>query len=401
MEDKRTFIAHLEKLVNLNHLGEAIESTLDFLDLRPETYLRDAAMKLSGRWAVMNEAIEDQLVDKVSEVEYLTEIRENIFQLKELINQEIQEEQAPNATLPLLPKLTQPDFNQLLFDHSLRPELTEKTAKALLLQHTAVNIYGEDGTGKKRLFEDLLKGLRLAGFNDYTPIVIDLKNYAYEYSEMLRELHEQMGIAGETPSKFIDFFKGVEQQNRWYLIFLYHFDAILDNPKIDPYFNAQFFDDLNYLKNKRNIGLVVSTQQPHRGSYVFIDGKAYSNSWLNLKMKPMPPLTDTQVKVELGKRLSDHYFQWLYNHPNERSQIEKKIRETPNTYQMLVFLAEQLNAKADEEIKFDERLNKWQKKYDEANVNQTALGNTPEEGSSFQFLKKSFSPLINLFKGKR
>ncbi|WP_299462286.1 hypothetical protein [uncultured Microscilla sp.] len=401
MEDKQTFIAQMEKLIQLNHIGEAIEGTLEFLDLRPETYLRDAAMKLSGRWAVMNEAIEDQLVDKVTEVTYLKEIREDLEQLKKLIIYTIQEDQTALAQLPPLPKLLPPDFNQLLFDHSLRPAFTEKIAKTLFLQHTSVNIYGEDGAGKSRLFTDLLKALRLISFDNYRPVFIDFKNHAYAYDDMLLELHKQLGTGSEVPTDFMSFFEDIEQQNRWYLLFFYHFDAILDNPKIDTGFNAHFFDQLNALKNKRNVGLIVTTQQPHRGSYVFAEGKAYSNSWLNLKMEAIPALTDMQVTIELEKRLSNDYFQWLHHHPNERKQIEQKIRETPNTYQMLVFLAEQLNAKADEEVKFDERLHKWQKKYDEANSEQRTPGKTPTEKSGFQLLKKSLSPLINLFRGKK
>ena len=401
MEDKQTFIAHLEKLIQLNHIGEAIETTLEFLDLRSETYLKDAAMKLSGRWGVMNEAIEDHLVDKVTEIEYLKEIRDSLAQLKKLINQEIAEEQEINTTLPDLPKLSQPDFGQLLFDHSLRPAFTEKIAKNLFLQQISVNIYGEDGTGKQRLLNDMLKALQMSGFSDYQSVMVDFKKHAYGHQGMLQELHNQIGHGQEVPDSFIDFFQGVEQQNGWYLIFLYHFDAILDNPKIDPCFNARFFDDLNYLKNKRNVALIVSTQQPHRGSYIFAENKAYSNSWLNLKMEALPGLTDMQVKIELEKRLSNDYFQWLYNHPNEREQIEKKIHETPNTYQMLSFLARQLNAKADEEVKFDERLNKWQKKYDEANATQVAQGEKNGENAGFRLLKKSFSPLINLFKGRK
>lgn len=400
MEDKQTFITHLEKLIQVNHIGEAIESTLDFLDLRSETYLRDTAMKLSGRWGVMNEAIKDRLIDKVTETKYVEEIRKNLIHLKKLINQGIQEEQQSTSSLPTLPKLPQPDFNQLLFDHSLRPAFTKKLAQMLFLQHTSVNIYGEDGTGKKRVLEDLLKALRLAGFEDYVPITIDFKNHAYRYAGMLQELHHQMGGKNTMFSGFKDFFQEIEQQNRWYLLSLYHFDAILDNPKIDPYYDAQFFDDLNSLKNKRNVALVVSTQRPHRGSCLFVEGKLYSNSWLNLKMEPILPLTDTQVKLELSKRLSDHYFEWLYNHPNERQQIEHKIHETPHTYEMLVFLAEQLNAKADEEIKFDERLNQWQKKYNEKSSSQKISKGQSKESSSLQLLKKSFSPLINLFKGK-
>mgnify|MGYP001042842125 FL=1 len=55
MEDKQSFIVHLEQLIQQKQMGKAIEATLDFLDLRPETYLRDATMKLSGRWGVMND----------------------------------------------------------------------------------------------------------------------------------------------------------------------------------------------------------------------------------------------------------------------------------------------------------------------------------------------------------
>lgn len=401
MEDKQTFITQVEKLMQLNHIGEAIEVTLDFLDLRPETYLRDAAMKLSGRWTVMNEAIEDQLVDKVTKVTYLKEIREDLEQLKKLIVHNIAETQNEPVKLPKLPKLSPPDFNQLLFDHSLRPAFTEKIAKTLFLQHTSVNIYGEDGAGKSRLFTDLLKALRLVNFDNYRPVFIDFKNHAYDYDSMLLELHKQLGTGDEVPSDFMHFFEDIETQNRWYLLFFYHFDAILDNPKIDAGFNAQFFDQLNALKNKRNVAMIVTTQQPHRGSYVFSEGKAYSNSWLNLKMEPTPPLTDMQVTIELEKRLSNDYFQWLHHHPNERQQIAQKIKETPNTYQMLVFLAEQLNAKADEEVKFDERLHKWQKKYDLANKEQAAAKKASAEKSGFQLFKKSLSPLINLFKGKK
>ena len=404
MEDKQTFIAHLETLIQQKQMGKAIEATLDFLDLRPETYLRDAAMKLSGRWGVMNDAIEDQLVDTDTEQAYFQEIKGSLAHLKDLINQEIKEEkiqeaQATQNTLPTLPKLPQPDFSKLLFDHSLRPAFTEKIAKNLLLQRTSVNLYGEDGTGKRRVFADIQKAFRNIGFEEYQPIVIDFKNFAYKYAGMLREIHHQMGGQGEMYAHFNDFFKDIEQQNRWYILVLEHFDAILDNPKIDPYFNPQFFDDLNSLKNKRNVALLVHTQQPHRGSFVFVGGKAYSNSWLNLKMESMPPLTDMQVQLELSKRLSNDYFKWLYTNPHERSQIERKIQETPHTYQMLCFLAEQLNSRADEELRFDKRLDKWQETYDKNGLTRSSQ-NEDETGNS-NFLRKSFSPLVNLFRGKK
>ncbi|OJJ20969.1 hypothetical protein BKI52_10360 [marine bacterium AO1-C] len=405
MEDKRTFITHLEQLIQQKQMGKAIESTLDFLDLRPETYLRDAAMKLSGRWGVMNDAIEDKLVDTATEQAYFQEIKSSLDHLKDLINQEIQEEQGAQANLPTLPKLPQPDFTKLLFDHSLRPAFTEKIAKTLFLQRTSVNLYGEDGTGKRRVFVDMQKAFRNVGFDEYTPIVIDFKNFAYKYAGMLREIHHQLGGQGEMFAHFSDFFKEIEQQNRWYVLVLEHFDTILDNPKIDPYFNPQFFDDLNYLKNKRNVALVVHTQQPHRGSFVFVEGKAYSNSWLNLKMEPMPPLTDIQVQLELRKRLSDDYFTWLYANPHERSQVERKIQETPHTYQMLCFLAEQLNSRADEELRFDKRLDKWQKRYD-LETKTSALKkaenakNKATMWSAVTGIKVSLKDLTSLWKSK-
>ncbi len=401
MEDKQSFIVHLEQLIQQKQMGKAIEATLDFLDLRPETYLRDATMKLSGRWGVMNDAIEDHLVDTTTEQAYFQEIKNNLKHLKDLINQDIQEEQAISTVLPDFPKLPQPDFSKLLFDHSLRPAFTEKIAKNLFLQRTSVNLYGEDGTGKRRVVEDLQKALRNIGFDEYTPIVVDFKNFAHKYGGMLREIHHQLGGKGEMHTHFRDFFKDIEQQNRWYILVLAHFDAVLDNPKVDPYFNPQFFDDLNHLKNKRNVALVVHTQQPHRGSFVFVEGKAYSNSWLNLKMEGMPPLTDLQVKLELSKRLSDDYFKWLYANPHERSQVERKIQETPHTYQMLCFLAEQLNNKADEELRFDKRLDKWQEKYEKSGLKKPNKNEENLEPSSFDLLRKPFAPLINLFRGKK
>lgn len=393
MEDKRTFIAQLEKLIQENKMGEAIEQTLYFLDLRSETYLRDEAMKLSGRWGVMNDFIEGQEVDAATEVTYFREIRDSLHHLKDLINKEIQEEQGPNSSVPALPKLPQPDFSTLLFDHSLRPAFTEKIAKTLFLQRTSVNLYGEDGTGKLRTFEDMQKAFRNVGFSDYVPIVLDFKNYAYKYSGMLRDIHHQMGGEGDILPHFSDFFKNIEQQNRWYILVLHHFDAILDNPRIDPYFNPQFFDDLNYLKNKRNVALIVNTQQPHRGQCVFVDNKVYSNSWLNLKMEPMPALTDMQVKLELGKRLSNDYFTWLYNNPHERSQIEKKIYENPHTYQMLIFLAEQLNNRADEELRFDKRLDKWEKRYKDKDINNSSVN----EKKVIDIQPRILKSLINFF----
>jgi len=399
MEDKQTFIAYLEKLIQQKQMGKAIEATLDFLDLRPEIYLRDVAMKLSGRWGVMNDAIEDKLVEVGTQQAYFQEIQESLHHLKDLISREIKEEQEAQANLPTLPKLPQPDFSTLLFDHSLRPAFTEKIAKNLLLQRTSVNLYGEDGTGKRRVFADMQKAFRNVGFEEYTPIVLDFKNFAYKYAGMLREVHHQMGGQDEMYANFNDFFKDIEQQNHWYILVLEHFDAILDNPKIDPYFNPQFFDDLNYLKNKRNVALIIHTQQPHRGSFVFVEGKAYSNSWLNLKMEPMPPLTDMQVQLELSKRLSNDYFKWLYANPHERSQVERKIQETPHTYQMLCFLAEQLNSRADEELRFDKRLDKWQETYEKNGLTRSSK-NESDTGQA-NFLRKSFSPLVNLFRGKK
>ncbi|MCI0471910.1 MAG: hypothetical protein L0Y73_09640, partial [Candidatus Aminicenantes bacterium] len=124
-----------------------------------------------------------------------------------------------------------------------------------------------------------------------------------------------------------------------------------------------FFDDLNYIKNKKNIALLCATSRPHSALPVFIAGKSFRNSWLDLEKESLPPLARSQIEKELGRRLADPVRRRFQEQSSEHDLVVAAIHEQPYPYARLDFLVKKLNNQVTEgqSIKFKKRLKRWLK----------------------------------------
>ncbi|MCI0471468.1 MAG: ATP-binding protein [Candidatus Aminicenantes bacterium] len=239
----------------------------------------------------------------------------------------------------------------------LREEFTGYMIKLMLENRISINLIGDKGTGKTRLLEDICS----SGLTGVKIVRVDLKAYENTYSGLLREMHSQLGLKGEIPPKLGEIFAGFENHQDKYLILMDNYDALLDNPQVDQGYDVGFFDDLNYIKNKKNIALLCATSRPHNALPVFIAGKSFRNSWLDLQKENLPPLDRSQIEKELDRRLADPVRRRFKDQPHEHDLLVAAIHKKPYPYARLCFLVKKMNNQGAEgqPIKFKKRLKKW------------------------------------------
>jgi hypothetical protein len=221
------------------------------------------------------------------------------------------------------------------------------------------------GPGKTRLLEDIVN----CKLTDTTIVFVNLKSYVDNYKGLVREIHSQLGLNIEVPERLDQLFGGLEKQPVRYLVFLDNYDALLDNPGNDEGYDVNFFDDLNFIKNKDNICLVCTTCQSHNSQPVFINKKSYRNSWLTLEKEILPSLSRRQILQELERKVDEYNWLRLKSNLDEKELVLDYILKHPLPYPRLCFLAGKFNKKTDEdiEIKFKKRLNKWMEEFDKLN----------------------------------
>ena len=137
------------------------------------------------------------------------------------------------------------------------------------------------------------------------------------------------------------------------VLLLHDFDAILNNPQIDPKYGVEFFNHLNALRNQGN-RLVCITESPHSQAQVFVDQKVHGNSWLDLKKLDLPPLSTVELKNELlGSDLN----------LDERqiNCIVDAVKQEPQAYALLEFILTKIRQDDSAGLKFNKRLKKWVK----------------------------------------
>jgi hypothetical protein len=240
---------------------------------------------------------------------------------------------------------------------ALRPEYTELLAKELTKQ--SLNIYGEAGQGQWRLLEDLQTVLH----NENTQVfLLNMKNYAASYHgfivDITGQLQQHIPSAKEKNctdlAQFLTVFDEVAVGQHIVLL-LHNFDALLDNPQLDEAYDVNFFNGLNALKNAGH-RLVCVTVKPHNQSQVFVKQQVHSNSWLDLKRKSLPDLSELQIENELVRRelgLMDKHLKLLIS----------SIQLQAHCYDFLEFVVDELNLHDSENLLFSNRLEKWQKEF--------------------------------------
>lgn len=258
-----------------------------------------------------------------------------------------------NSNLPV----EKPDLS-----HCLRPEFTAGVLDKLLDKRLSLNLTGERGWGKRRLLEDI----RDAKPQNTKIVLIDLKGYSTTYSGLLREIHTQLMLTGDASNRLSQLFEGIEKERGHVLVMLANYDELLDNPKLDASYDKDFFDDLNFIKNKDNVSLLCTTRKPHNSSLVFLEGEAYDNSWLTVSdVIDLPELTRRQILNELERRLDE--FNWLYLKTNydDKEKIVEHVRTLPLPNTLLSFLVEKFNNQTEEENQqpFRKKFNRWLKAF--------------------------------------
>jgi hypothetical protein len=177
----------------------------------------------------------------------------------------------------------------------------------------------------------------------------------------MREIHAQMKSENEVPAKLADLFDGVERKSEYFLVFLANYDKLLNNTETDLNYDKQFFNDLNFIKNKDNVSLLCTTCKAHDTFLVYIGGESHGNSWLTLDPLDLPPLTRRQTIAELERRIDEYDWIWLKLNPDEKEILLDHIRNLPMPYSLLCHLAYRFNNQTEEErtMSFKKRVNLW------------------------------------------
>ena len=210
----------------------------------------------------------------------------------------------------------------------LRPDFTKLLFRRLK-DGDSINLIGKPGMGCTECLQDIQL---LAIQEGITTIYLDFKRFKFNYDGLVNEAKIQLlnGINQELEPKnllengdntfAIVISESTPKINQLFIL-IDHYDDILDNPlqKIPK----SFFDDLNSLKNRAHVSVCCVTAKPHR-QYKFYfkdeeEGKiSDGTSWLVLKHRDLPRLTDEEILSFLNKKLSKHpLFEHEKKHLNQ------------------------------------------------------------------------------------
>lgn len=245
------------------------------------------------------------------------------------------------------------------YEHCLRPVFTERIVQ-LLQRGRSVNLVGTEGTGRKRLLDDI----RECELPETTIISVNLKSYRENYDGLMRELWVQTGKTGEQPQNLGALIEQCEHRNGQIFLLLYNFDALLGDPHIDSRYDVAFYDALNACKNRANFALLCVTRRPHNQSIVFVNGKPHDNSWLDLERQELPALTHGEILREAQR-------QPLLLTLSDQSALINMVRPHAQPYAILEYLREKILNREDGTLPFSSRLKKWGRQFD--NIEQKRL----------------------------
>lgn len=243
-----------------------------------------------------------------------------------------------------------------LYQHCLRPVLTENIIKDLQQQHS-LNIYGAPGLGRGRLLEDIQK---FQWDNNTKVLMVDMKNHRGNHASFLRALWQQMGMAGEVPEDLSGVLAAFKQANSSLnLIFLlHHFDSLLNNSTVHRQFNVKFFDNLNAIRNEPNMSLLCVTEKKHNTYMIFIGDKTHRASWLNLESKRLTGLTFDEIRYEIKQRIETLSGE-------ELREFAHAVYAHIAPYQFLTYCCDNYLNHANDDIQLSQRLKLWKKQYDQ------------------------------------
>ena len=228
----------------------------------------------------------------------------------------------------------------------LRPDFTKLLFKRLK-DGDSINLIGQSGMGCTECLQDIQL---LAIQEGITTIYLDFKRFKFNYDGLVKEARIQLlnGTNQEIDPKnllenegntFAIAISESKPKIHQLFILLDHYDDILDNPlqKIPK----SFFDDLNSLKNREHVSVCCVTEKPHRQyKFYFKDeenGKILDGtSWLDLKHRELPRLSDEEILAFLIKKLSKHpIFEKEKKHFNQYIELLRGHQAPINLIEVL------------------------------------------------------------------
>lgn len=179
--------------------------------------------------------------------------------------------------------------------HCLRPTFTARLGTDLD-RGAALNLVAAPGQGAGRLLEDLK---RLPGRGPR--LVANLKKHRASLAGLIADLWRQTGLDGHPPTTLGGLSDRLVREAPGAALLLHRFDALLDNPDLDPGYNDRFIDALNALRNRGLALICVSAErlQPH----VILTPKGVRHgSTLDLTCEDMPALGHGEIVAEVERR---------------------------------------------------------------------------------------------------
>lgn len=179
--------------------------------------------------------------------------------------------------------------------HCLRPSFTARLAVELD-RGAAINLVAAPGQGAGRLLEDL-KALPGRG----PRLLANLKKHRTSLGGLIADLWHQTGLPGHPPTSLGGLTDRLEREAPGAALLLHHFDALLDNPDLDPGYNDNFIKALNALHNWGLTLVCVSAERMQ--AYVMLTPQGVrTGSILDLTREDLPALGHAEVAAEVERR---------------------------------------------------------------------------------------------------
>jgi hypothetical protein len=131
--------------------------------------------------------------------------------------------------------------------------------------------------------------------------VANLKKHRASLSGLVADLWRQTGLDGHPPTTLAGLCDRLERDAPSAALLLHHFDALLDNPDLDPGYDDRFIDALNALRNRGLALVCVSTERLQ--SHVMLTPRGVRHgSTLDLTREDLPALGHAEVVAEITRR---------------------------------------------------------------------------------------------------